>query len=422
MTPAVLSLLIFAVVVVLFVMVRFPMATVAIAGCTLMVSCGVCKFSDAFSPFASSTIVLVIGVMVIGAAISETGLARVIGTWVIKASGGVKTRLIVLTYLAACGMSAFLTNSAVLAIFIPIIMGLSHSSDSMNEKELIMPITMGCILGGASTLSGSTQQLVTQGYLETLGERTFHMFDLTPVGGIMILLGLLYSITIGRRIGCRLWRGDTDVNRDAVKTDSREIDKKKVVIVALIFGFAVVSYITEWIPLAVTSTTAALLCIFTGCISQKTAIEKINWNIVGRFGGYLGMAKALEVSGGTLLIAEFFQRLLGNSLTPMLLLILVVLLTKLVSEFMSPSAALVIVLPMVFSLIETLNLNAWAYSIAATFASSTALSTPLASTTLGMSMSVGYRFNDYFKYYIWFDIITFFALIAVIPLMYGLVT
>ena len=137
----VVSLIIFVVCVGLFIWDRLPMATTAILGCVAMVIFGVCNFKTAFGQFASSTVILTIGVMVIGAAISETGLAYNLGKWIIKAAKGSETKLIIGTYLASAVMSAFLTNSAVLAIFIPIIMGLSLSNKYIKSKNLIVTFT-----------------------------------------------------------------------------------------------------------------------------------------------------------------------------------------------------------------------------------------------------------------------------------------
>lgn len=149
MSPPVLSLIIFIACIALFIWDKLPMATTAILGCVLMVLFGVCEFKTAFGQFASSTVILTIGVMIIGAAISETGLAATIGAWIVKVSHGSETKLIVGTYLASAFMSAFLTNSAVLAIFIPIIMGLSISNANIKAKNLIMPIAYGCVIGGS---------------------------------------------------------------------------------------------------------------------------------------------------------------------------------------------------------------------------------------------------------------------------------
>ena len=417
----VISLIIFVVCIGLFIWDKLPMATTAILGCVLMVICGVCEFKTAFGQFASSTVILTIGVMIIGAAISETGLAAVIGDKIVKLSKGSENKLIVSTYLASAFMSAFLTNSAVLAIFIPIIMGLSKTNDRIKSKNLIMPIAFGCVIGGASTLVGSTQQMTAQGLLEEAGIRTFKTFDFSLVGGILIVLGLFYCLFIGRKRGERIWGDRPQEDADyEVHAKSAEYNRTKIIIMTVIFALTIVFYITEWIPLAITSSAAALLCIITGCITQKKAISSVNWNIVGRLAGCLGLAKALESAGGTKLIADGFSAVVGDSVSPFLLFCILVLLVQVTSEFISNSTAILIVLPIVIAIAPNLGLNTYAYALGITLASGVALSCPLASSTLGMSMSVGYRFNDYFKYSIFFDIISYLTIIVLVPLIYGL--
>ncbi|MBR2847621.1 MAG: SLC13/DASS family transporter [Clostridia bacterium] len=416
----VLSLIIFVVCIILFVWDRLPMATTAILGCVLMVIFGVCDFKTAFGQFASSTVILTIGVMIVGAAISETGLAAAIGKWIVNISRGSETKLIIGTYLVAAIMSAFLTNSAVLAIFIPIIMGLSASNENIKAKNLIMPIAYGCVIGGASTLVGSTQQMTAQGLLEEAGVRMFKTFDFSLVAGVIIILGLVYCLTIGRMRGNKIWgnREDDDYTVESTKAD--EYKKSKMIIMAVIFVATVILYITEWIPLAITSTTAALLCIITGCIPQTKAITSVNWNIVGRLAGCLGLAKALESAGGTKLISTGFTALVGESASPFLLFCILVLLVQVTSEMISNSTAILIVLPIVLAIAPEMGLNTYSFALGITIASGVALSCPLASSTLGMSMTAGYKFNDYFKYSIFFDIIAYLVIIIMVPMLYGL--
>ena len=327
----VISLIIFVFCVVLFVWDKLPMATSAILGCVLMVVLGVTDFKTAFGQFASSTVILTIGVMIIGASISEVGLAEVIGKWIVKVSKGSEIKLMIATYIVAAVMSAFLTNSAVLAMFIPIIMGVSKANPQIKAKNLIMPITFACIIGGTSTLVGSTQQMTAQGLLEEAGVRTFGIFDFSLVGGILALLGLLYCLFIGRKRGEKIWGNREDIeetDRFKVQTESKNYDVKKMIIMACIFAAMVVLYITEWIPLAVTSTSAALLCIITGCISQKKAVTSVNWDVVGRLGACLGIAKALISSGGSALVGEWFQKIVGNNISPYLLFCILVLMVQ----------------------------------------------------------------------------------------------
>ena len=415
----VISLIIFAFCIILFIWDKLPMATTAILGCALMVIFGVCKFSVAFGQFSSSTVILTIGVMVIGAAISETGLAAAIGNWIVKVSKGSETKLIIGTYLVSAVMSAFLTNSAVLAIFIPIIMGLSLANKDIKSKNLIMPIALGCVIGGASTLVGSTQQMTAQGLLEDAGVQMFKTFDFTLVGGVITILGLLYCLFIGRKRGEKIWGNRPDEEYELIPNET-DYSKPKMIVISLIFAATVVLYITEWLPLAITSTSAALLCIITGCITQKKAIASVNWNIVGRLAGCLGLAQALEAAGGTEIIANAFTDLVGGKLSPFLLFALLVLLVQVVSEFMSNSTAILIVLPIVIAIAPRLGLNSYSFALGITLAAGISLSCPLASSTLGISMSCGYRFNDYFKYNIFMDIIAYIVIIIMVPLIYGL--
>lgn len=415
------SLIVFAACLILFVWDRLPMATTAILGCVAMVILGVCDFKTAFGQFASSTVILTIGVMIIGSAISETGLARTIGHAIIRVSKGSEIKLMAGTYLVAAAMSAFLTNSAVLAIFMPIIIGMSKVNDQIKARNLIMPIALACIIGGASTLVGSTQQMTCQGLLESAGERTFRTFDFTPVGSVLVLGGLVYCLTIGRKRGERIWGDRADeIDFAGEEEEVAAPVKWRMVVMGIIFAATVVLYITEWLPIAITSTAAALLCIITGCITQKKAIQTVNWNIVGRLAGCLGLGKALEIAGGTELISQGFQYVVGSELSPFVLFCILVFLVQFTSEFMSNSTAILIVIPIVLSIAPQFQLNTYTFALGITLASGIPSSCPLASSTMGMSMSAGYRFNDYFKYGFPLDVIMYLIIIALVPAMYGL--
>lgn len=414
-----ISLIIFAFCVVLFIWDKLPMATTAILGCVLMVIFRVCDFQTAFGQFSSGTVILTIGVMVIGAAISESGLAATVGNWIVRVSKGSEAKLIAGTYLVSAAMSAFLTNSAVLAVFIPIIMGLSLANREIKSKNLIMPVAYGCIIGGASTLMGSTQQMTAQGLLDDAGVRVFKPFDFTPVGGVILLLGLLYCLLIGRRRGERIWGSRPEEEYES-KPDEKRSSKPRMAVMAVIFAATVVFYITEWLPLAVTSTSAAVLCVITGCIDQKNAISSVNWNIVGRLAGCLGLAKALSAAGGTDIIARVFSKLIGSSLSPLALFAIFVLLVQVVSETMSNSTAILIVLPIVLSIAPELGLNPYSFALGITLASGICVSCPLASSTLGMSMTCGYQFNDYFKYGFLMDVLSYATIVLLVPSFYSL--
>ena len=258
--------------------------------------------------------------------------------------------------------------------------------------------------------------------MEEAGLKTFATFSFTPIGLILVFVGLLYCLFIGRKRGEKIWgnRPDGDDVDYVANTDESTFSKQKMIIIGIVFALTVVFYITEWIPLAVTSTSAALICIITGCITQKKAIASVNWNIVGRLAGCLGLAKALEVAGGTKLIASGFAALVGDSLSPFILFCILVFLVQFTSEFISNSTAILIILPILIAIAPQMGLNPYPYALGITMASGVSLSCPLASSTLGMSMCVGYKFNDYFKYGFLLDVVCYLIIIVSVPLIYGL--
>lgn len=414
------SIVIFLFMVGLLIWDRLPMAASAILGSALMVVFGVCDLETVLAPFASDTIVLTVGVMIIGASVSETGLADLIGEKVVQMSRGSERRLIFGAYFTAAIMSMFLTNSAVLAIFIPIMTGLSTQDGKIQAKNLIMPIAIACVLGGGATLAGSTQQLVAQGFLKDLNIRTFSMFDLTPVGFSLVIIGGVYCLLIGYPRGKKIWGNEVLSGGETRTAERRRYNHRKIGCMIGIFAFTVVFYITSWIPLALTSTLGALLCIITGCITQEKALQEVNWSVVGRLGGCLGAAAAMEAGGGIQIISDFFSRFIGSTVNPYVLFVIFVFITQFITQFVSASVALTLILPILISIVHPLGLNTYAYVLGATLISPVLLSNPLASTALGFSMTAGYGFRDYFRYSIFLDLIGLVTVCVMVPAFYGL--
>ena len=159
---AVVSLIIFAFCVVMFVWDKLPMATSAILGCALMVIFQVCDFKTAFGQFASTTVLMLIGVLIVGAAVAETGVAAVIGRAITKVSRGNERVLLAVSFLVAMALSSFLTNVTVLAIFIPIFFALAKDNKHINPLNLVIPMTLAVNMGGVTTLAASSQQMTAQ--------------------------------------------------------------------------------------------------------------------------------------------------------------------------------------------------------------------------------------------------------------------
>lgn len=427
MSSTIASLIIFGVCIVLFVWDRLPMATSAILGCAAMVLFGVCDFKTAFGQFASSTVIMLIGVLVVGSAVAETGMAAKIGQVISKASKNNERILIIESFLLAMALSTFLTNVTVLAIFIPIIFSLSKESKYINPMNLIIPITLAVNVGGVTTLIGSSQQMTAQGLLIEYGYKGFAVFDFTLYGIVLGVVILGYILLIGYPLGKRIW-GNRPISYDDVDEVKKiEVDKHKAISITVIFVVMIYLYITQKVPFVnvdcppyLTSTIAALACIITGCISQKKAIACVNWNIVGRLAACLGLAKALDTAGGIDVIADTFMKICGQNLSPYALFVVIALLAQVVSLFISNSTAISIALLVIISISKTMNLNVPAYAMGIVLTASMGASCPLSGSTWGISMSAGYQFRDYIKYGVLADLLGYITVIVLVPLTMGL--
>ncbi len=411
MTPAILSLIIFAVCVVLFIWNKLPISVTALLGLMAMILLDVVSFSDGFKNFGSTTIVLICAMMVVGKATFETGLAQLVGEKVIGLARGNERMIIIIATALTAVVSAFLSNIATLAIMISILTGICAGNNKIHFMNVILPVSMAAVIGGAATLIGSTTQLTAQGSLEEYyGAGNGFTFSTFLIPGSVIILALvLYAGFIGYPLGKKIWGNRPEYHATLSVGENEKLPEKnpkKMVIMSIIFVITIVLFvccdlIQKVIPnfnIAIVSILAAVACVLTGCISHKKAISSINWSLAIWFCASLGIAAGLSKSGGGELLANWFIGLFGESISPFVLFAAFLILVIVLTQFLSNSTVLAIVLPVVFSITEGMGYNTFSFAVGLTIAGAMAVATPLANTTIGMSMVANYKFSDYLKY------------------------
>lgn len=431
MTTAVLSLVIFAICVVLFIWNKLPIAVTALIGLILMVLTGVVSFNDGFKNFGCSTIVLICAMMVVGKATFNTGLAQFVGEKVIGLAHGNERLIVIIATALTAVCSAFLSNIATLAIMISILTGICAGNKNVKFMNVVLPVSMAAVIGGAATLIGSTTQLTAQGILEEYTGQGFTFSTFIIPGGLICLILVLYCGFIGYPLGKKIWKkreeyNETPADEDGVKLP--EPNKKKMIIVAGIFILTVIMFICcdlikKFIPnfnIAMVSLISCVLCILTGCIDHKSAVKSVNWSLAIWFCASLGMAVGLEKSGGGELLANMFIGLFGRDASPFMLYTAFLILVVVLTQFLSNSTVLAIILPVVISITSELSLNTFSFAVGLTIAGAIAVATPLANTTIGMSMVAKYKFSDYFIYAGPFTLLALLVLIILVPVLWSL--
>ncbi len=188
-----------ATMVALFLTEKIPVDLTAFLGLSLLTLTGYLTADEAFTGFASSAVITMLSIFIIGGALLRTGVADMIGAWFHRLVGGSEVSLIVVLMLVAGGLSAFINNIAAVAVLMPAVSSVAKRT-GIAPSRLFMPLSFGAILGGTTTLVGTPPNIVAGALMEQYGLRPFGLFDFTPIGLALLLAGVLFMTTIGRRL------------------------------------------------------------------------------------------------------------------------------------------------------------------------------------------------------------------------------
>ena len=164
-----------------------------------MVLTGILPAEKAFAGFGSDTVIMILGLLIMTAALMRTGVMDLVGRWIVRHAGDTPRRLQTVVMGGAAGLSAFMSNTAATAFFVPVTFGVAKRA-KISPSKLLMPLAFATILAGSITLIGTSTNLVVSGLLTQYKLAPMGMFELAPVGIPITLAGLAYMMTIGRRI------------------------------------------------------------------------------------------------------------------------------------------------------------------------------------------------------------------------------
>ncbi len=423
MSPAHTSLAVVGVVLILYFTEWIPLGVTAVGACVAMALLGVVPFTVAFSGFASDVVFLVGGMGGVGAALAETGASQVLGEFLLRRGGGSERKLLVVAIFAAALLSAFLNNTSVTAMFIPVVAGMAVSSRGrIRPGNLLMSVAFAASAGGMLTLVGSTPPLIVQGVLERAGLRPFGFFEFAWVGAPVVVLLLVYSLLVGYPLTQRLMARRTVALPEAWSagggSGSGRGSRVKAGLAVGIMLLCVALFASEAIPPGLTAMLGAVLVIVTGCISDKETYRRMDWNTVFVLAGSMGIAAALDKSGGGKLLADFVVGALGPSVSPFTVLVAVSGLGLVLTQLTSNTAVTAMLAPIALFLSQTMGVSPYPMLMALATTCAAAFATPVATPPNTLVLGAGYRFTDYVLVGGLLTLLAYGVVLLVVPLVW----
>ena len=189
----VLVLLMLAAAIAMFVANRPRMDAVALLVMVAMPFTGVITMNEALAGFADPSVILIAALFVIGEGLVRTGVARRLGDWLNAKAGGSDKRLLILLMLAVGGLGSLMSSTAVVAIFIPVVLRISQNRGT-EPSRLMMPLSFAALISGMLTLVATAPNLVVNAELIRQGAQGFSFFSFTPFGLPILALGIVYML------------------------------------------------------------------------------------------------------------------------------------------------------------------------------------------------------------------------------------
>ena len=419
MSKAVKCLIMLAVIALFFVTELIPLAVTAMGGA---IACGLLGFipvKQVFSGLSNSTVVLFAGMFVVGASMFYTGLAQKIGGVVVSMVGTGENSLMFGLMTVGTVLSAFLSNTGTAACLLPVALGICASAKIPASRQL-MPLAFACGWGGIITMVGTPPNIIANGALQAAGiQDQFGFFEYAWIGVPVSIAGMLYMMFVGKYLLPKQeLSADQEIEQE-VEANEASSTKQMISAVILIAVVLVMAVGVKGVTLEMAAIIGAIVCVLTGCLTEKQAYASIDWVTIFLFAGMMPVSKAMDVTGAGKMIADWTVGLMGGSPSPLVVTAILFLLSCTLTQFMSNTASAALLCPIGIAISKNLGADPKAVLMAIAVAASCAFASPVGTPPNTLVLGPGgYKFMDYVKAGTGLVIVCFAVSLVVIPMVW----
>jgi di/tricarboxylate transporter len=158
---------------------------------------GLVSSTEAFAGFSNSAVITVWAMFILSEGLTRTGIADIIGRQVIRVAGRREFAMIIVIMITAAVLSAFMNNVGVAALMLPVVVDVARRT-RISPSRLLMPLAFATLLGGLMTMIGTPPNLLISEVMAQNGYEPFALFDFTPLGGSLLVVGVIFVAVAGR--------------------------------------------------------------------------------------------------------------------------------------------------------------------------------------------------------------------------------
>ena len=430
----ILTLLVLASVVGMLIWDKIRADVVALAGSAVLLMTGVVRPVDVQGAFASPAIIALASLFVIIYALELSGLLDRAITIAVRMCRRMGAKGIWLMLSMIGSASCFLNSTPIVVLAAPVIRDVANTL-KLSPKRFLMPLSYITVLTGCCTLIGTSTNLIVDDMAAVAGQPRFGIFEITPVGLPMAIIGGIYLYLFSGRLIRKQDEETPELPSSAYHVDETHIgnaqvgdahvfeERRKLVPwkawAALgAFAAAIILATMNVAPIAATAFASAVFLILLRVISADEAYRGLKPEILILIAGMVVIGIAIEQSG----LAAKASDLLINSvhgLSPLVALIALYIITMVLTELLSNATVAVLVTPIAVALAESMGVSPRPFIVAVMMAASAAFSTPFGyQTNVIVYQMGGYRYMDFVRMGLPLNVITCVTAIAMIMVFF----
>lgn len=428
-----LTMLVLAAVVAALIWDRIRADVVALTGAAVLLMTGVVRPVDVQGAFASPAIIALASLFVIAYALELSGLLdRAIALAVSMCRRMGATGMWLLLSMIG-GVSCFLNSTPIVVLGAPVVRDVANALQ-LSPKRFLMPLSYITILTGCCTLIGTSTNLLVDDMASVAGQPRFGIFEITPVGLPMALVGGLYLLLfskrlLGGRYAAEEWEGQpqpidalhinsAQVGDAALFAEPRPLQPGKAAIALGVFAVAVGLAAINVAPIAASAFAGAVVLILLRVISADEAYSGLRPQILILIAGMVVIGIAMEQSG----LASKASNILISSvdgLNPLVALVVLYLITMVLTELLSNATVAVLLTPVAVALADSLSVSPRPFLVCVMMAASAAFATPFGyQTNVIVYQMASYRYMDFVRVGLPLNLITCAVAIAAISVVF----